>query len=102
RKSNTLFTILTRYISEESIIYTNCWRRYSKLSEYFFIHKIVNHSISFVDIETGVHKNMIEGTQVAVKAQTPVRGRTNERISFYLLRFMIKRNSPGDYKYKLI
>ena len=63
RNAATLTKVITRFIKPESLIYSDCWRAYSRLEDIEamqYIHEVVNHSIEFVT-ESGVHTNSIEG-----------------------------------------
>ena len=92
---DTLVGLLTANVHSESIVDTDCWAGYNSLSMHFTRHMTVNHSEGFKNPITGVHTNTIEGNWGSVNAQTPVRCRTQELVSAYLIRHMIKRNSPG-------
>jgi len=96
RDAPTLEARIEAATSNDSIIYTDCWRGYNKIDSICESHETVNHSKFFKDPSTGVHTNTIEGNWYAIKSQVPIRSRTKGGISLYLVRFMIKRNDPGD------
>jgi len=96
RDSKTLKEAISEHVNDDSIIYTDCWKGYNGIKDNCASHQTVNHSKFFKDPETGVHTNTIEGNWCAVKSQVPYRNRTQKQISLYLIRFMIKRNDPGD------
>lgn len=93
RTKPTIATLLKRFLERQSVLYTDCFKSYIGADKYFSTHNTVNHSVGFVDKETGAHTNTIEGNWAAVKAQTPIRCRTDSLISLYLIRYMIKRNT---------
>jgi len=41
---------------------SDCWKAYDKVEEIGYHHLKVNHSINFVDRDTGTHANAIEST----------------------------------------
>ena len=61
RSSSVLETIILNNVEEESIIWTDKWRGYSRLNDIGFFHETVCHKYSFVS-GTGVHTNKIEAT----------------------------------------
>lgn len=65
RSANTLLPLIERYVLPGTEIWTDCWRGYSGLNTLHrvspYIHKTVNHSRNFVDPETGVCTNFVEG-----------------------------------------
>lgn len=95
RNKVTLLPIILRYINENSIVYSDMWKAYHSLKNYFKNHKIVNHSINFKDVITGVHTNTIEGNWRSLKASIPLRCRTKTLSPLYLFRYMIRRNEHG-------
>ena len=58
RKAETLKDIILRNVAPGSIIYTDCWRGYrdEDLSAIGMTYDTVNHSVHFVDPETGVYE----------------------------------------------
>ena len=92
RTKNSLNNVINNSVDSKSIIHTDCWKGYNDLKNKFKIHNTVNHSKNFKDPETGVHTNTIEGCWYAVKSSVPIRGRTKDKITLYLTRFMLLRN----------
>ncbi|GFX01602.1 hypothetical protein TNCV_3971021 [Trichonephila clavipes] len=43
-------------------VVSDCWKSYERLSGRGYHHLTVNHSLEFVDSETGAHTNTIEVT----------------------------------------
>lgn len=73
RDGRTHETIVQKYIRPGTIVYTDCWRGYQNISSGDITHRTVNHTLFFVDPQTGVHTNTIEGNWSALKKQVPVR-----------------------------
>ena len=67
RDGNTLLEVILRNVKEGTHIVTDEWKGYRKLKEHNYIHSTVNHSVEFVNKETGQHTNKIEGTWAKVK-----------------------------------
>ncbi|KCZ80739.1 hypothetical protein H312_01838 [Anncaliia algerae PRA339] len=96
RKAETLTNIIKKFVHSQSIIFTDCWKRYSDLKNPFFSRRTVNHSVTFVDFTNNVHTNTIEGNWAGIKQNLPVQYRTKKRIILYLIRYMIKRNTSNE------
>jgi transposase-like protein len=96
RNADTLLRLIIDNVMSDSIIYSDCWKAYAKLVRYFRRHLTVNHSLTFKDPISQAHTNTIEGNWSAIKAGIPRRKRTKKDITMYLIKFMIKRNEPGD------
>jgi transposase-like protein len=92
RKRETLTNVLKKYVDEQSIIHSDCWRSYNELCNHFSAHKTVNHSENFVDPVTNTHTNTIEGNWCGVKSQTTITHRTKNFVELYLIRYILRRN----------
>jgi len=62
RTVDTLVTIIKNWIEPGTRIISDCWAAYRTRSDEGYEHQTVNHSISFVNEETGAHTNTIEFT----------------------------------------
>ncbi|KYM95299.1 hypothetical protein ALC62_14052 [Cyphomyrmex costatus] len=60
RTAQTLTKIIEERIAPGSIIYSDSWKGYLPLKELDYVHQTVNHSVHFVDPESGVHTQNIE------------------------------------------
>jgi transposase-like protein len=97
RTAETLLALIERHIHPGSIIYSDLWRGYARIEEDLQMrHYTVNHSVGFVDQDTGVHTNIIEGTWSGVKRKVPVRNRTKGLIDEHLLEFIWRRKNKDD------
>ncbi len=61
RKRKTLLPIIHEYIAKKSQVHSDMWRAYWILAPDGYIHRMVNHSDTLKDYESGVHTNTIEG-----------------------------------------
>ena len=55
--SSTLYPIIERKVIPDSIVYSDCWRRYNVLDVSKFKHFRINHSKLFADRHKGTFKN---------------------------------------------
>jgi transposase-like protein len=97
RNAQTLREVIEQHILPGSIVYTDCWRGYrdEDLAELEMQHSTVNHTNFFVDPETGVHTNCIEGTWSGIKIQVPYRHRTRSFVDGHLMSFIWRRRYGG-------
>ena len=71
RTARTLIPLIKNWIKPRTKVISDCWKAYSSLKEEGYIHGTVNHSIEFVNLETGDHTQTIESTWRAVKRSLP-------------------------------
>lgn len=96
RDANTLQSVIREHVLPGSIIHTDLWKGYSWLGgDSTYSHETVNHSISFKDVETGVHTNTVEGTNSGIKRKIPVRCRVKNEISGHLDEIVWRRKHEG-------
>ncbi len=94
--------ILKRYIHKDSIIFSDGWRGYLSVGNYFKDHKVVNHRYDFVDPSSGAHTNTIEGNWAPLKRSILAKVRRYDKIKLYLLRAMMIRNDPLNVLLQII
>ncbi|GFS92362.1 putative transposase-like protein [Trichonephila clavipes] len=71
KMAETLIGLFESWIEPGTTIISDNWKSYKKLSERGYHHLTVNHSLEFVDSETGAHTNTIEVTWRHFKASLP-------------------------------
>ena len=59
RTADTLVNIIKQHIKPGTIL-SDCWRAYSSLNPEGFTNLMVNHSVNFMDPDSGAHANTIE------------------------------------------
>ena len=62
RTSDTLMTIIRDWIEPGTTVIGDSWTAYRDLGAQSYTHRTVNHSIQFVNPETGDHTNTVEST----------------------------------------
>ena len=93
----TLIDVLKRNILPGSIVYSDMWKGYAKLSDILEMqHKTVNHSKSFKDPITGVHTNSIEGTWNGLKIRTPINAYKYDKIDVHISEFIWRRQNESN------
>lgn len=97
RDAETLRNLVYRHVHPESIIYTDMWKGYDWISrDPEFEHGVVNHSVGFKDLVTGVHTNTVEGTNNGIKLRIPVRSRIKVGMEDHLAEFIWRRKHEGS------
>lgn len=96
RTTDTLLNIIQANVRPGTTIHSDCWRAYRSLPEHGYIHRTVNHSLNFVDPETGTHTNTIERLWRELRAGIPrFGGTTKEHFDNYLKEFTFKKRFPS-------
>jgi transposase-like protein len=97
RDAPTLIDVVRRRVAPGSIIHSDLWRAYRAIpSAAHLEHRTVNHSRHFVDPDTGVHTNTIEGTWHGMKVGIPERVRSDGKIENHIAEFIWRRQNDGD------
>ncbi|CAF1098826.1 unnamed protein product, partial [Brachionus calyciflorus] len=95
RDAFTLLNIIYEFILPDTMIYSDCWKAYSKIKDLDkrFEHKTVNHSLCFVNAEDGTHTNGITSVWCSGKIQIKMmRGVSRKYLTSYLDEFTWRRN----------
>ena len=87
-----LLEVIRTYVAAGSIVYTDCWRGYSAVSAEY-AHFQVNHSMHFVDPDTGIHTNSIEGFWNGLKLQVPPRNRVKDGMGTKLMSIIWRKQN---------
>ncbi|GFX93294.1 putative transposase-like protein [Trichonephila clavipes] len=96
--TETLLSHIESWIEPGTTVISDCWKSYERLSEGGYHHLTINHSLEFLDSETGAYTNTIEVTWRHFKADLPEynrRGRFEGYIAWYMFRkiyFALKEN----------
>ena len=91
RTTETLLPIIKKFIKPGMKIISDCWKSYDCLGREGYLHGTVNHSVEFVNSETGDHTNTIESTWRAVKRSLPRSGSTKGLYDSYFSEFIFRR-----------
>lgn len=94
RTADELCSVIRNWILPGTTIISDMWRSYRDLSNQGFEHLTVNHSINFVDPDTGAHTNSIERIWRDVRSSIPRYGTRKKHSPGYLAEFLFKRSFP--------
>ncbi|KAJ8964190.1 hypothetical protein NQ314_005071 [Rhamnusium bicolor] len=100
RSAGTLVDIIKNKIAPGTTIFSDCWRAYDSLGENQYKHLTVNHSVNFVDPDTGTHTQNIERLWVEVRKLVPRFGRTKRHYEGYLSECLFAMRHP-DHRERL-
>jgi len=96
RDTETLLAIIKEWIEPGTTIISDCWKAYNCLSSEGYRHLTVNHSLNFVDADTGAHTQNIESNWRAAKAAVPKFGNRRHFFPGYLARYLFIRRFPNN------
>ena len=101
RTTETLVAVIKERIEPGTTVVSDCWGEYRTLDDKGFTHVAVNHSITFVDEETGGHANTIETTWRQVKAVLHPYNRKTDYI-FAFAEYMFRKKCKAEISNKII
>ena len=90
RTALTLIPIIQQHVKQGTIIVSDEWRGYRSLSELGYRHETVNHSLTFVNEETGYSTNRIEGLWSHLRRSFPTNGVRQRFLKQYIACFVMK------------
>lgn len=96
RTTDTLVNIIKQHIKPGSTIISDCWKAYNSLDKEGFTHLTVNHSVNFVDPNSGAHTNTIESTWSALKKSLLSNGTQKTLYDIYFSKYCIKKLYLND------
>lgn len=94
RTKETLIGCIKEWILPGTHIVSDCWASYSSLSVEGYTHSTVNHSINFVDPDTGASTQNIERVWRDVRRDIPTFGRRQHHFVGYLSFALFKKVFP--------
>lgn len=96
---DTLTKLVRKYVAPGSVLVTDEWAGYNRLSETGFVHYKVNHSQNYVDPISKMHKYVIERMWADAKSATMAARGTNHLLQLHLDELSCRksvRSSPCD------
>jgi hypothetical protein len=91
RTRDTLLGIIKSNTHPGISIISDCWKAYDILDKEGFEHLKVNHSVNFLDLDTGAHINTIESTWRALKKSLPVSVTVKSLYDTYFSQYCIRK-----------
>jgi transposase-like protein len=91
RTADTLLSCIKEWILPGTTIMSDKWKAYNCLSSENYKHLSVNHSINFVDPDTGAHTQAIERTWREVRSNISKYGTKEPHLISYLAEYLFKR-----------
>jgi transposase-like protein len=89
RTADTLMAIIRDWIEPGTTVISDCWAAYNSLGSQGYSHQTVNHSIQFVDPNTGTHTNTIESMWHRVEV---FHGQYNHGDDYECARYLYKKS----------
>lgn len=97
RNTVTLLDVIKNWVQPGTTIISDCLRAYNCLNEEGFQHLTINHSMNFIDPETGAHTQTIERTWRDIRSTIPKYGVWEEHFDGYLAQYQFKWKHPNHF-----
>lgn len=94
RTKETLLRLIQDWIAPGTTIMSDCWRMYDCLEDEGFRRLTVNHSVNFVDPDTGAHTKNIERSWRNHREGVPKYGRRENHFDGYLAAYLFFQMYP--------
>ena len=91
RDEETLTAEIKKLIAPGTVVISDYWKAYSKLSDQGYIHLTVNHSENYVYPITGANTNTVEGLWNLMRRSMPKFGTQKHFYASYMVEFMYRR-----------
>ena len=96
RDRDTLLPIIRAQILPGTRVMSDLWKSYDCLQNEGYQHLTVNHSLNFVDPDTGAHTQGIENTWWGVKRSMPRTGTSKDPFDSYLQEWLWRQHYKSD------
>ena len=96
RDKDTLLPIIRAHILPGTCVMSGMWKVYDCLKDEGYTHLTVNHSINFVDPDTGAHTQYIGNTWWGVKRSMPHTGTSKDLFESYLQEWLWRQHYEDD------
>ncbi|XP_018399788.1 PREDICTED: uncharacterized protein LOC108777409 [Cyphomyrmex costatus] len=91
RDKDTLLQLIQKHVLVGTEIHTDCWKGYFDLEAHGYVHLTVNHSVEFVNSETGAHTQNIEFSWRAMRRFLSRGGIHKNKLDEHLCEFLWRR-----------
>ena len=96
RDKDTLIPIICAQILPGTCVMSDMWKAYDCLQDEGYNHLTVNHSLNFVDPDTGAHTQRIENTWWGIKRSMPRTGMSKDLFGSYLQEWLWRKQYGED------
>ncbi|KII69244.1 hypothetical protein RF11_04017 [Thelohanellus kitauei] len=90
----SVFSVINESIEPGAIIMSDFWKSYRTLDERGFEHLCSNHSVKFVDSDTGAHTKGMERVSRYIRSKILRYGTRQYHADGYLAQFILKMKYP--------
>jgi len=96
RDKDTLLPIIPAHILPGTRVISDMWKAYDCLKDEGYSHLTVNHSLNFVDPDTGGHTQRIENTWWGDRQSMPRKGTSKDLFESYLQEWLWRQHFGDD------